>query len=237
MRLLPLPRAGSDDMVREAAWLARCVGRGDWAPLSESDIVELGARMRPVDLESGTLLFPQGATSEAVWVVRRGRVELTRREGRRKTILRILYPGDVDGDISLILQMPLPYSARAVDRVQGLRLGEEDFEWLIASRPGVSRRWLSSIAGRLMHTERRILQLAGRDLPSQLAMLLLDEQHDGAVDLPQESLGLLLGVRRPSLNKALRAFEREDLVRLSYRRVEISDEEGLARLAGRARES
>jgi hypothetical protein len=64
MRLLPFARGGPDDMVREAAWLARCVGRGDWAPPSESDIVELGNRLQPVAVEPGTPLFAQGATSE-----------------------------------------------------------------------------------------------------------------------------------------------------------------------------
>jgi CRP-like cAMP-binding protein len=233
MRLLPFARGGPDDMVREAAWLARCVGRGDWAPLSETDIVELGNRLQPVALEPGAPLFAQGATSEAVWIVREGRVELSRRDGRRRMILQIVHPGEVDGDISLILEMPLPYSARAVDHVQALRLSAPDFEWLIASRPALARRWLSSVAGRLMHAEHRILQLGGRDLRAQLSMLLLDEQHEGSVELPQESLASLLGVRRPSLNKVLRDLERERLVRLSYRRVEISDPAGLARVAGR----
>lgn len=220
-------------MVREAAWLARCVGRGDWAPLSEGDIAELGQRLVPVELEPGAPLFAQGTTSEAVWIVREGRVELSRRDGRRRMILQIVQPGEVDGDISLILQMPLPYSARAIEHVHALRLSTADFEWLIASRPAIARRWLSSVAGRLVHAERRILQLAGRDLRAQLSMLLLDEQHAGAVELPQESLASLLGVHRPSLNKVLRDLERESLVRVSYRRVEISDPEQLARVAGR----
>ncbi len=88
-----------------------------------------------------------------------------------------------------------------------------------------------------MHAEHRILQLGGRDLRTQLSMLLLDEQHEGSVELPQESLASLLGVRRPSLNKVLRDLERERLVRLSYRRVDISDPAGLARVAGRKPET
>ncbi len=220
-------------MVREAAWLARCVGRGDWAPLSEGDIVELGHRLVPVELEPGAPLFAQGTTSEAVWIVREGRVELSRRDGRRRMILQIVHPGEVDGDISLILQMPLPYSARAIDHVHALRLSAADFEWLVAARPAVVRRWLSSVAGRLVHAERRILQLGGRDLRAQVSNLLLDEEHDGSVALPQESLAALLGVRRPSLNKVLRDLAREGVVRLSYRCVDIGDRAGLERAAGR----
>lgn len=234
MRLLPLPSSGVDPMIREAAWLARCVGRGEWAPLFEEDIHELGRRLRPVPLDPGALVFRQDAPSRAVWIVRSGRIELSRREGRRRLILQLLHPGDVDGDISLIMQMPLPYSAHAIDHVEALRLEAEDFEWLIAARPAVARRWLSSVAARLVQTERRILQLAGRDLRTQLANLLLDEEHADAVSLPQESLAALLGVRRPSLNKVLRELERQGVVELGYRCVSITDRRTLVRTAGRA---
>jgi CRP-like cAMP-binding protein len=221
-------------MVREAAWLARCVGRGEWAPLFDDDIAELGQRLERVHFEPGALVFAQGEVSGAVWVFRRGRVELSRREGRRRLIVQIVHPGDVDGDIGLILQMPMPYAAHAIDDVDALRLSAEDFERLIATRPMLARRWLSSVAARLMSAERRILQLAGRDLKTQLATLLLDEERDDSVALPQESLAALLAVRRPSLNKVLRDLERAGVVRLSYRCVDITDRRELVRVAGRA---
>jgi CRP-like cAMP-binding protein len=233
MRLLGLVRDGGNAMAREAAWLARCVGRGEWAPLFEDDLDELGRRLEHVDFEPGALVFGQGTASDAVWIFRTGRVELSRRDRDRRLIVQVVHPGDVDGDISLILQMPLPYSAHAIDHVAALRLSAEDFEWLIATRPALARRWLSSVAARLMNAERRILQLAGRDLRSQLASLLLDEERDGSVALPQESLSALLGVRRPSLNKVLRDLERQGVVGLSYRRVDVIDRAALRRLAGR----
>lgn len=220
-------------MAHEAAWLARCVGRGEWAPLSEGDVGELGHRLERIHFDPGALVFAQGAVPEAVWVLRSGRVELSRRDGRRRLIVQVMHPGDVDGDIGLILQMPLPYSAHAIDEVEALRLSAEDFEWLIETRPALARRWLSSVAARLMQAERRILQLAGRDLRTQLASLLLDEEREGSVALPQESLAALLAVRRPSLNKVLRELERAGVVALSYRRVDIVDRAGLAELAGR----
>ena len=233
MRLLGLPGSGEDTMAREAAWLARCVGRGEWAPLFDEDIDELGQRLERVHFDPGALIFAQGRSSDAVWVFRSGRVELTRRDGRRRLIVQVVHPGDVDGDIGLILQMPLPYSAHAIDDVEALRLSAEDFEWLIATRPMLARRWLSSVAARLMSAERRLLQLAGRDLKTQLATLLLDEGREGSVALPQESLAALLGVRRPSLNKVLRDLERAGVVELSYRCVDIVDPAALARVAGR----
>jgi CRP-like cAMP-binding protein len=221
-------------MAHEAAWMARCVGRGEWAPLAETDIAELGSRMEPVDLEIGAPLFAQGEVSRAVWIVREGRVELAHRDGPRRVIVAIMHPGDVDGDISLILHMPFGYSGHAIEAVHALRLSDEDFESLMRTSPALARRWLSSVAFRLAHAQRRVLQLSGRDLTQQLAGLLLDEERDGEVALPQESLAALLGVRRPSINKVMRALERRNLVRTSYGRVELLDLDALREAAGRA---
>jgi CRP-like cAMP-binding protein len=220
-------------MVHEAVWMARCVGRGEWAPLSDADLSDLGNRMESVELEVGTPLFPQGEVSRGVWVIREGRVELAHRDGTRRVVVAIMHPGDVDGDISLILRTPVPYSGRAIEPVHALRLSEENFEILMRSSPALARRWLSSVAYRLAHSQQRVLQLSGRDLSAQLAGLLLDEERDSAVVLPQETLAALLGVCRPSVNKVLRSFERKGLVRTSYGRVELVDRAALARLGGR----
>lgn len=233
MRRLGIGRAEPPDMTHEAAWLARCVGRGEWAPLAETDIVDLGNRMERVDAEAGAPLFTQGEPSSGVWIVRDGRVELSHREGARRVIVAIMHPGDVDGDINLILRMPLAYSGRAIEPVHALRLSDENFEALLLTSPPLARRWLSSIAFRLAHAQKRLLQLSGRDLTQQLSGLLLDEERDGEVALPQESLAALLGVRRPSINKVLRTLERRNIIRTSYGRVELIDPEALRTVAGR----
>jgi hypothetical protein len=42
----------------------------------------------------------------------------------------------------------------------------------------------------------------------------------------------MLGVQRPSLNKLLRDFERQDLIELGYRSVRILDRQRLQRRSG-----
>lgn len=227
-------RTGTRPMVREAAWVARCVGRGDWAPLANDDLEELATRMSVRTYEPGTQLFAQGQSPNGVFIVRDGRVELVwRGPMRRRLIVQILHPGDVEGDIGIILSMPPPYSARALDVVDALVITPADLDRLLATRPQVSRRWLSSVAARLVHAQRRILQLQDRDVQGKVALLLLDEERDGAVELPQESLAALLAVRRQTVNSVLREFERAGLVRISYRLVRIEDRLGLEGVAGR----
>ncbi len=46
--------------------------------------------------------------------------------GRRRTVVHVLRPGDVDGDISLLLDMPLPYTAHTLDDATLLSLTAPD---------------------------------------------------------------------------------------------------------------
>ncbi|HEX6208514.1 MAG TPA: Crp/Fnr family transcriptional regulator [Actinomycetota bacterium] len=220
-------------MVHEAAWVARCVGRGEWAPLSNGDLEDLAARLSTRIYEAGEQLFAQGQEPDGVYIVREGRVELVWRGSmRRRLVVQILHPGDVEGDICTILAIAPPYSARALDRVEALVISPADLEALL-TRPQVSRRWLSSVAARLVHSQRRILQLQDHEVRGKVASLLLDEERGGVVELPQESLAALLSVRRQAVNGALREFERAGLVRTSYRLVRIEDRAGLESVAGR----
>ena len=166
-----------------------------------------------------------------MWIVREGRVELSVGAGSRRSVVAMLRPGDVDGDIPLLLAMPMPYTGRALTDARCLYLGSGDFEQLLATRPPVARRWLSSVAQRLAASQARVLGLLGGSLTAQAARLLAEEAEDGRVPLPQRTLAAMLGVQRPSLNKVLKELERDGLIAVRYATIEVLDSFGLADLA------
>lgn len=219
-------------MPSAAAWIARCVGRGENAPLRTSDLDALAEYLDVRALAAGTVLFVAGQPPDGVWILRRGGVELAVGSGRRRAVIGVLRPGDVDGDIPLLLDMPPPYTARTVTDSTLLFLHAPLFEKLLAERPTITRRWLSSVAQRQAASQLRLAGLLGRPLAEQAAVLLRDEAQDGAVALSQQILAAMLGVRRPSLNKVLRDLERRGLIELGYRAITIHDPHGLQRLAG-----
>ncbi|WP_116045996.1 Crp/Fnr family transcriptional regulator [Amycolatopsis palatopharyngis] len=216
----------AEDAIRQAAWVARCVGRGDTAPLSQDDVSALAATLHSRTYERGEVLFRGGAATEGVWIVQRGRVELSAGSGRRRAVVQVLRPGDVDGDIQHLLDMPFPYTARAVDDSVVLSLTVEGFEQLL-SESRLARRWLSSVAQRLATSQGRIIGLLGRSLTAQVARLLLDEAVDEDVLLPQRTLAAMLGVQRPSLNKILKDFERRGLISVGYAAIHLVDSSAL----------
>jgi len=123
--------------------------------------------------------------------------------------------GDIDGDIQILLGMPMPYATRANIETTCLMVGRRHFEELLATHPQVSRRWLTSVSQRLARSHSRLVSILGQPLEIQVAQLLLEEHVDGVVSLPQTTVAALLGVRRPSVNRVLRKFARGALIEIS----------------------
>lgn len=230
-RLLPGPAGAAEAQIRQAAWVARCVGRGQSAPLRQEDVTALAATLAVRTFPAGAVLFRGGEQTPGVWIAREGRIELSVGAGRRRAVVQLLRPGDVDGDIQLLLEMPLPYTGRALAEVTCLFLAHDDFEHLLATHPGIARRWLSSVAQRLAASQARVLALLGGSLATQAARLLAEEAVEGRVELPQRTLAAMLGVQRPSLNKVLKDLERDGLIRIGYSTIDVLDR---ARLTTRA---
>ncbi|MEV0335667.1 Crp/Fnr family transcriptional regulator [Nocardia sp. NPDC050717] len=225
-----------DDRVRHAAWAARCVGRGATAPLVPGDLPALSEWLTPHVLPAGSVVFSAETPSDGVWIVRRGQLELSVGSDRECVVVGVLRPGDVDGDIALLLATPPPYTARTRTDAECLFLSPRDFDTLLTSHPAVARRWLTSVAQRLSLGRDRLIAGLGSPLPVQVARLLLDEADDesGSVRPTRRALAAMLGARRPELHKVLEEFERHGLIRTDADGIEIADADGLRQLAAKA---
>lgn len=227
-----LIRRGPDPAaIRGAAWVARCVGRGETVPLGPEDVAALASFLQPRNVASGTVLFAASTGPAGVWLIRSGLVELAIGAGRKRAILAVLRPGDVDGDIPMLLGMPPPYTARALEPVDCLYLAPGDFERLLAGHGQLARRWLTSVAARLAQSQNRLIGLLGANLTAQTARLLLDETDEhGRITLSQATIAAMLGARRPSVNKVLGDLAASKLIDVSYRSITVLDRARLTAL-------
>lgn len=223
------PGRGPDPAaIRDAAWVARCVGRGDTVPLGQEDVAALASFLQARQVAAGTVLFAAGTGPAGVWLIRSGRVELAIGSGRRRSVLAVLRPGDVDGDIPMLLGMAPPYTARAIEAVECLYLTPGDFERLMAGHGRLARRWLTSVAARHAQSQNRLISLLGANLTAQTARLLLDEADEQAnISLSQSTIAAMLGARRPSVNKVLGELAHAGLIEVSYRSITLLDRERL----------
>lgn len=151
--------------------------------------------------------------------------------GRTRAVVQLFRPGEVDGDMALLLRMPAPYTARAARPAHRLVLDAPAFQGLILEHPALARRWPWSVAARLARSQERVVELLGKSLSEQVARLLLDEAVESVVALPQRTLAR--HARRPTAvaQQGAEGVERSGLIRVGYSRIELLDHPGLQRAA------
>lgn len=226
-----------DDPLQHAAWVARCVGRGSVLTLGTVELESLADDLEPVEFGRGDAVFLAGRRPEAVWIVRSGSVGLFAGAAPDRVILSVLRPGDLDGDLGILMDMPSPYAGEALEDTVCLRFGAVEFDRLFTSHPALARRWLTAIAARLASSQQRLVDLLGAPLAQQVARVLLDEAVNDELPYSQATIAALLGARRPSVNKALKDLQHRRLIEVGYRTIEILDHAGLVAASGRLEEA
>ncbi len=216
---------------RDALWVSRCVGHASATPLRLEDVEGLARFIDVRTLAAGEPLQRVGEVPAAVCIVRDGCLELAVQGAGGRMVIQTLRAGDIDGDIQILLGVPMPYETRANTETTCLMVGRSQFEELLATHPQVSRRWLTSVSQRLARSHSRLTSLLGQPLEVQIAQLLLEERVDDVVSLPQTTVAALLGVRRPSVNRVLRKLARDGLVEIGYGTVQVLDPAALAAIS------
>ncbi len=216
--------------LREALWVSRCVGHAETTPLRPADVEGLASLIQVRTLVAGEPLVRAGDEPKAVCIVRDGCLELAVQGATGRQVIQTLRPGDIDGDIQMLLGKPMPYETRANTDTTCLLIERAAFEQLLATHPQLSRRWLTSVSQRLARSHSRLTNLLGQPLEVQVAQLLLEERVDDVVNLTQTTVAALLGVRRPSINRVLKRLARAGMVQVTYGKVQIIDADALARV-------
>lgn len=216
---------------QDALWLLRTIDPRARSRVGELEVRELWRVVRSVLIPAGRTLYKKNQPLSGMWILRSGCIEIYEGRGRDRHVVGLVKPGQVLGDVYLILDELPPLNARTVEETQALFIAADDFKHLVSAYPNLCVAWLATFAARLSETRGRVLDILPRDLHERLARLLIQESVDHEIRLPQETIGAMLGVRRPSINKVLKEFERQGLAELGYRRILLKDLQGLQRVA------
>jgi CRP/FNR family transcriptional regulator, cyclic AMP receptor protein len=213
------------------------------AALDETSAAELRASMVDLYLPRGESLFSEGDPGDRLYLIVEGKIKLGATSGDgRETLLAILGPGDMFGELSLFDPGPRTATASALTDAHLAGLGHHELEPWLTSRPEVAWALLRALARRLRRTNEAMADLVFSDVPGRVAKALLDlsnkfgeEQDDGSIhvvhDMTQEELAQLVGASRETVNKALADFQNRGWLRLEQRGVDLLDLDRLTRRA------
>ena len=177
----------------------------------------------------GTLLLGAGTRPDGVVVVRKGAAECVARPHGRRVVVRVLGPGDMEGDVQVLLGTPMPYSVRVTTDTEIEVWPDSAFYRMLGGR-GADLQWTRALAQRLADTQHRLAHALGGRLSARLAGLLLAQAVGHAVELPQSTIAALVGAGRPSVNQLLRRWHDAGVVCVDYGRVQLVDVAALERL-------
>jgi CRP/FNR family transcriptional regulator, cyclic AMP receptor protein len=135
-----------------------------FAGVSEADIAEIAALATVIDYPSGSTIFAEDETGDALYAVLRGQVEMRCRDrwGHEQT-LATLGPGALLGEIALLTDEPRSATAVTVAEATMLRLAHETFTPLLRQGNGAGHQILynlaQGVACRLSEVNRRLMRL------------------------------------------------------------------------------
>jgi CRP/FNR family cyclic AMP-dependent transcriptional regulator len=216
------------------------------APLFSALDAEAAAALRASMTEKRVprsgVIFSEGEPGDRMYVILDGKVKLgqTSPDGR-ESLLAVLGPGEVFGELSLFDPGPRTATATAVTDTIVVGLGHGDLRPWLTGRPEVAEALLQALAQRLRRTNEALADLVFSDVPGRVAKQLLELADkfgqpgpDGVLvhhDLTQEELAQLVGASRETVNKALADFTQRGWIEVDQRQVLLIDMERLARRA------
>lgn len=213
-----------------------------FAGLSESELDSLLEVTTTKRLAAKDVLFRKGDPGNQLYAVLKGRLKIlaTGADGK-EVVFGIDGPGKVIGEIALMDSNPRSATVVAMEACELLTLHRRDLIPFLEKHPKVTIELAGVLAARLRKLSEHTEDALFLTLPSRLAKTLLQlsatygqETGDGLlinVRLPQQDLADLVGTTRESVNKQLRSWEEEGLVKLERTRITILERDGLEQSA------
>jgi CRP-like cAMP-binding protein len=204
--------------------------------LTEVEIEEIDRATTITSCRRGRILYMPEDTSEVLFLLKEGRVQLYRiSPDGKKLVLDTVGPGSVFGEMALIGQGMHNTFAEAVEDSVLCVMSREDVERLLVTKPKVALRLFEDLGSRLRETEARLEEIAFKGIPARLASLLLQLADEGSTDtvsgLTHQDLGEQIGTYRETTTQTLNMFKADGLIEIGRKRITILDREELLRIA------
>lgn len=185
----------------------------------------------------GEVIFREGEPGDTMFVIRAGRVRISKHVRGGEKTFAVLGPGEFFGEMAILNGKPRTATATAVDEVTLLELDAERFQTMITKQAEIAVRFIQKLARRLEDADALIAILTKRDPKTRVILGLAREAEqrglpgsDPEAVVVQRELDELseeLGIRRTEFDEVVGRLIRVGVVRPVEDGLEIAS---LARL-------
>lgn len=207
-----------------------------FSSLSEDALARVALKASTVRLEDNGILFNEGDEANELFVVLSGRIAIAKSApDGRESMVALMEPGDLFGEMPLFDEEPRSGSARALERSEVVRIPFDVVRSELEAEPGLLWDVVHLFAARLRAADDALADAMLLDVTGRTAKRLLELAGDAdefTLPITQEELASLVGASRERVNKAIAAFVRLGWLDQSGRRYRLLQRD---RLAERAR--
>ncbi len=209
--------------------------------LSFKEIRHMRRITRMETFEKGELVYLPGDPSDAVYLLKKGRVKISRvNDDGREVLLTILEPGEIFGEVEALSGDRRETLVQVLEKAIVCEIQRADFDQYLQRYPHVGGRIIKLMGVRLRAIETRVGELVFKSAPARLATILLNlsetmgEANEQGVRLQarltHQNLANLIGTSRETVSIMLNQFSKRGLVIQDHRHIVILDKDGLAKV-------
>lgn len=189
------------------------------------------------DLQRNDVIFSEGDPAEKLFVVRSGRIAITKRSpDGRESVVALMEEGDLFGEMPLFEAHGAGRSAgaRALEASELVAVPYEPRRAVFREKPELLWGVVALFARRLRATNEDLADSVFLDVTGRTAKRLLEIAGDAdefMLPVTQEELASMVGASRERVNKAIAAFIRLGWIEQTERRYRILKRDELTRRA------
>lgn len=169
---------------------------------------------------AGTVLFQEGDRGETMYLIRAGRVSISKTIADSEITLAVLGPGEFFGEMALLEGLPRSAGATVVEDASLIEIEGPAFEMLVRKKTEIAVRLMRRLSARLREADRQIQALTSRSGAARalsLVRTLAERANAGERrllprDLTPELLMKRVGLRGIEAARVQRVFERSGLL-------------------------
>jgi CRP/FNR family cyclic AMP-dependent transcriptional regulator len=199
------------------------------------DMARLAGEVGHRALRRGDVVFTEGDVARQMFVVRSGRVAISKQSSEGKeSIVALMEAGDLFGEMSLFDHEPRSAGARALEPTELLVLPYAPLTQVFDERPTLLWPMVTLLCRRMRVTDAALADSLFLDVTGRTAKRLLElagGRDEFALPITQEELAAMVGASRERVNKSLAQFTRLGWLAINDRRYRILKRGDLERRA------
>ncbi len=196
-----------------------------FSELGDEELQQLASVVREHHYRKNVTIFHVDDPGNALFVLQSGLVKVTiEDEAGREMILRMLFPTDCFGEMSLVDGQPRSATVTTLEASDALIIRRDQFVEIVEKSPKIALNMASVLSRRLRATDELIRSLAFFDVYGKVARVLLTlveergrSTGEGTVidlRLTHQELAELAGMSRETMTRTLSAFQRAGVLRI-----------------------